>query len=732
MTKHVAIESCTISRRRFLVGTGALSIGIAFGGLPRNAFAAGELTPNAWVSIGADGIVTIMSAPQDIGQGTKTALPAALAEDLDADWSKVRVVQSPANPALYGNPKIFGQMRTLGSLAVMGYYEPVRLAGAQARKVLIANAATMLSVPADELTTEPGMVVHAKSGRKLGYGEIAKSATVPNPLPKVTAADLKPLAQCRLIGKDLPRVDIPEKVTGKAIYGHDVQLPGMLYGAVLFSPVEGEKPMKIDDKAAKAVKGIVAIVPLADGVGVVGDTVEGTQKAKRALKVKWSNGSMVRKYNSAKVLEDYRAIAHDQNQAGVDMVKSGDAAAALKGAAKVIAADFYADHIAHTQMEPLNATAKVDGDKVELWLSNQSPSATMFACAMAVGTKPENVTVHSQLVGGAFGRTSDDADHAAYAAQLAKAVPGRPVKMIWTREDDFRNDKFRQLAAQRVEVGLDKANNIVGWRHRIVAEAYFARVAPPLVKIFHGQDIVSAGDGDFRYAVPAHLVQYVATHRGFETGAWRGTASGYTKFAIETMIDEVAAMKGVDPVAFRLSLLEKEPRGRKVIETVAKMADWDKKREGRALGIGYSDARGSYTAAVAEISFNRRTGVIKVHKVWAAIDPGVALQPANIVAQAEGSITMALGASLFERVDVKHGRPGASNFDGYRVPRMSDVPEIKVEVISTDNPPTGVGEVFIPQLAPAIANAFAKLTGGKRLRQLPMSPERVKAVLRGA
>jgi isoquinoline 1-oxidoreductase beta subunit len=304
--------------------------------------------------------------------------------------------------------------------------------------------------------------------------------------------------------------------------------------------------------------------------------------------------------------------------------------------------------------------------------------------------------------------------------------------MIWTREDDFRNDKFRQLAAQRVEVALDKANNIVGWRHRIVAEAYFARVAPPLVKIFHGQDIVSAGDGDFRYAVPAHLVQYVATHRGFETGAWRGTASGYTKFAIETMIDEVAAMKGVDPVAFRLSLLEKEPRARKVIETVAKMADWDKKREGRALGIGYSDARGSYTAAVAEISFNRKTGVIKVHKVWAAIDPGIALQPANIVAQAEGSITMALGASLFERVDVKHGKPGASNFDGYRVPRMSDVPEIKVEVISTDNPPTGVGEVFIPQLAPAIANAVARLTGGKRLRQLPMTPERVKAVLRGA
>jgi isoquinoline 1-oxidoreductase beta subunit len=508
-------------------------------------------------------------------------------------------------------------------------------------------------------------------------------------------------------------------------------LPGMLYGAILFSPVEGEKPEKIDDKAAKAVKGIVAIVPLADGIGVIGDTFEGTQKAKRALKVRWSNASMARKYNSAKVLDDYRAIAHDQSQAGVDMIKVGDAAAAIKGAAKVVAADFYADHVAHMQLEPLNATAKVDGDKVEVWLSNQSPSATMIAIALTLGTKPENVTVHSQLIGGAFGRTSDDADHAAYAALLAKAVPGRPVKMIWTREDDFRNDKFRALAAQRVEVGLDKANNIVGWRQRIVAEAYFARVAPPLVKVFHGQDVVSAGDADFRYGVPAHLAQYIATQRGFAVGAWRGTASGYTKFAIETMIDEVAALKKVDPVAFRLSLLEKEPRARKVIQTVAQMADWGKKRSGRALGIGYSDARGSYTGAVAEISFNRKTGVIKVHKVWTAIDPGVAVQPANIVAQAEGSITMALGAALFERVDVKNGRLSASNFDRYRVPRMGDAPEIKVEVISTDNPPTGVGEVFVPQLAPAIANAMFQLTG-KRLRALPMTPDRVKQALRGA
>jgi isoquinoline 1-oxidoreductase subunit beta len=580
-------------------------------------------------------------------------------------------------------------------------------------------------------SASPGAVVHAKSGRKLGYGEIAKSAKVPDPLPVVSAADLKPLAQCRLIGKSLPRVDIPEKVNGKAIYGIDVQLPGMLYGAVLFSPVEGERPERIDDSAAKAVKGVVSIVPLSDAVGIVGETVEATIKAKAALKVVWSTGSKVRGYSSVKVLEDYRAIAYDESRTGVDMLKSGDAAAAIKGAAKVLAADFYSDHVAHAQLEPLSATAKVDGGEVELWLSNQSPSATLFDCARAAGIAEDKITLHSTLLGGGFGRTSDDGDHAAYAVRLAKAVPGRPVKMIWTREDDFRNDKFRPVAVQRVEIGLDASHNIVGWRQRIVADSHFARVAPPLLKHLEGRDIVTAGGGDFRYGVPAHHVEYLQTDLGFEIGPWRGTASGYTKFAIETVIDEIAALKGVDPVAFRLSLLNAQPRAQKAIETAARMADWGKKRTGRGLGIGYSDALDSYSVAIAEISVESDTGVVKVHKVWAAIDAGIALQPGNIVAQVEGGIVMAIGAALYERVDVKAGELQAANFDLYRVPRMADAPEIAVEVISTDNPPTGVGETFLSPVAPAIANAVAQLTG-KRLRHLPMTPDRVKSALQAA
>lgn len=333
--------------------------------------------------------------------------------------------------------------------------------------------------------------------------------------------------------------------------------------------------------------------------------------------------------------------------------------------------------------------------------------------------------MHSQYLGGGFGRTSDDADHIGYAIMLAKAVPGRPVKMIWSREDDIRNNVFRPVAAQHVSVGLDAAGNIVGWRHRIVAPSHFGRLGPPVLEHFGGQDIVTAGDADFRYAVPAQLVEWIRAERGFDIGPWRGTAAGYTKFAIEVTLDELAAMQGVDPVQYRLALLKNEPRAAKVIETVAEMAGWTRKRPGRGLGIGYSDSRGSYVAEIAEVSLDEKSGRIKVHEIWAAVDAGVAVQPRNLANQIEGAALMGLSAALYEQINVENGEVKEVNFDRYRVLRMSDVPPVAVKVISTDNHPTGVGEIGVGPIAPAIANAVAQLTG-KRLRQLPMLPERVK------
>jgi isoquinoline 1-oxidoreductase beta subunit len=372
-------HTLALSRRSFLVSTGAFSIAVAFGTRLDSAEAAAPFSPNAWVTIGEDGIVTIVAPMVEMGQGVRTSLPLILAEDLDADWSKVRVSETPDNDQIYGNPLfkvLFGseQLQTVGSFSVTGYYEKLRLTGAQARKVLLVNAAAAWNVPIEELKTEPGIVVHAKSGRKISYGDIAKTATVPNPLPEVTKADLKPSSQFRLIGHDVGRVDVPLKVNGTAQYGIDVQIPGMLYAAILFPEVQYEKAEQIDDTAAKAIKGVLKIVPLPSGVGVIAETPEAAMKAKKLLKVTWSKSTPAQTYDDDRVLQDYRAIAADWSQTGVPMVTKGDADAAVKGAAKVLTADFFSDHVSHVCMEPLNVTVRVDNGVIDVWSGNQAPT----------------------------------------------------------------------------------------------------------------------------------------------------------------------------------------------------------------------------------------------------------------------------------------------------------------------------------------------------------------------
>ena len=727
MTEH--IQASAFSRRGFLIGSGSAAIAVAFGTIANGAAeAAGSANIGTWITIADDGIVTIIAPASEMGQGTRTTLPLILAEDLDADWSKVRVVQAGASNELYGNPKFNNQQQTVGSYSVTGYYEKMRLAGAQARKVLLAHAAAVWKVPVDELTTEPGVVVHAKSNRKIGYGELAKTATVPDPLPAVTKADLKPASQFRLIGKDIGRVDVPSKVNGTAQYGMDVQLPGLLYGAVLYPDVQHEKPLQIDDTAAKAMKGVVKIVPLPFGVGVIAETVEGAMRAKEALKVSWSKTTPAQSYTEDKILAEYRALAEDWSKPGVDMVKKGDADAAIKGSAKVLAAEYFSDHVSHVCMEPLNATVRVSGDKVEVWSGSQAPVVMKILASIGAGTTPDKVTVNTMLLGGGFGRRSDG-DDVMHATMLAKAADGRPVKMIWNRSDDMMNDKFRPLTAQRVEIGLDAKGDVVGWRHRIVNETYLGRVLPlPVFKAIGEHDEVSGGGGEMSYAVANHRVEWVRAARGVDVGAWRGIAAGYTKFAIETLVDELAAGKGMDPVAYRIAMLKDDPRAQAVVKTVADMARWGEQRQGRALGFAYSDALHSHTAAAVEISVDDKTGAITVHHIWAAVDAGLAVQPRNIEAQMRSAMVFGLGAALKEQIHIKDGVVQERNFDAYPVMRMSEIPPMDVKVISNDAEPTGIGEAGVPVIAPAIANAVAQLSG-KRLRHLPMTPDRVKQAL---
>lgn len=737
MSNSFALQSRAISRRSFLITAGGFGVAVTFGGYSGSATGAsvgaaveGTYRPNAWVTIAADGTVSIMSPGAEMGQGIMTTLPLLIAEEMDADWDKVRVVQAPSDAKTFGNPGFYGIQLTGGSESTRGYYDLLRLTGAQTRKVILASAAGMLNVPTVELTTEPGRVVHARSGRSLGYGEIAANGALPDPLPQATDADLKPADQWRYIGRrDIPRVDVPSKVDGSAMYGIDVQLPGMLYGAVLRAPVQGERPETIADADAKAVPGIRRIVPLSYGVGIIGETVEAVLRAKERLDVTWSTSSRVRAYTSQRLLEHYRSVARDPSQTGVEAFSKGDVDAATANAATVIAVDYMSDLVCHATMEPMNATALVKGDTVEIWAPTQGPTGTQRFAAEVVGTTPEKVKVNTTLLGGGFGRKAE-ADFIVDAVSLAREVEGRPVKVIWSREDDIRHDKFRPLEAQHIQVALDADGNITAWRHRIVADSIFARTNSDLFARAGGHDDVVTEGAHFNYAIPSHRIEYIRQDNGLDIGFWFAVGVGYTRFGIECVIDEIAAARGIDPVKLRLELLKEQPRARNVIETVARMAEWDRERDGRGLGLAYSDAFGSHCAQIAEVSLDRETGVIRVHKVWCAVDPGIAIQPRHIEGMMIVGITNGTGHALFEQVNIVDGEVKEGNFDTYRVIRMSEAPEIEVAVVPTPGSPVGgMGQVGLPPVGPAIANAVARLAGGVRLRHYPFLPERVKAAL---
>ncbi|MGO6998618.1 molybdopterin cofactor-binding domain-containing protein [Rhizobium leguminosarum] len=738
MTKTSLPRAVALSRRSFLVTVGGTAVTVAFASLSSVALeaataqaATGDFTPNVWVTIASDGIVSIISPASEMGQGVMTSVPLLIAEDMDADWDMVRIVQAPADAEKYGNPNFRGAQLTAGSDTTRGYYLPLRLVGAQTRKILLAIAADRLNLPVGELTTEPSRVVHPPSGRSLGYGEIAATGELPDVLPQVSEADLRPIDQCRYIGRmDVNRIDVPSKVNGTAKFGIDVELPDMLYGAVLRSPVPGEAPESIDDAAARAVKGVIQVVPLRNGVGIIGESYDAARRAKEVLNVTWTNSSLVRRYNSTRLVEAYRDVGRDLAQAGViSHTQGADAAAAIAGAARVIAADYLNDHVHHVTMEPMNATALVSNDSVEVWAPTQGPGTAQDLAARIGGTTPDKVKVHTTLLGGGFGRRAEQ-DFVIEAVLLANAVQGRPVKVIWSREDDVRHGKYRPLAAQHLQVGLDASGNIVGWHHRLVADSILARISKDRFQRAGGQDSLVTDGTIHNYRVPAHLVQFVRQDNGQDVGSWRAVGNGYTKFAIECVIDEVAAAKGVDPVAFRLELLSEQPRARKVIEAVAAMAEWDRPRDGRALGIAYSDAFEAHCAEVAEVSLDRESGEIQVHNVWCAIDPGVAIQPLNIEAQVAGAIVHGASHALYEQLNIVDGEVQESNLDTYRVMRMSEMPQIHVRIMPTpENRPAGIGEAGLPPVGPAIANAVARLTGGVRLRHYPFLPERVKAAL---
>lgn len=716
------LQAPSVSRRSFLLGSGGLALGLSFGltqselALAQTPSAAG-FGPNSWINIGLDGQVTLMSPASEMGQGTMTAMPLLLAEEMDLDWSQVTVVQAPSDPKRFGNPKFGGGMITGASRTVQGYYEPLRLAGAQARLVMVNAAAQAMGVPAAELRTEASRVIHS-SGRAMTYADIAKVAAVPAELPKVDKSMLKPMAQFRLIGKDIPRVDVPAKSSGQALYGIDQRLPGMLWASVLRAPVQGEVPESVDDTAALAVQGVKKVVRLPYGVAVVADSFYTAKTARDQLKVVWSQKAKARAQNSDTMRAEYVKRAQNLDDKGVDFIRHGDAAARLAGAVKTFSATYTSEMVSHICLEPMNCTARVDGDKIEVWAPAQSATFVSGAVAGAAGFKPENIKVNITLLGGGFGRRVE-ADYAADVALVAKAMPGTPIQVIWTREDDMTHDKYRPMTGQHLVAGVDAKGKMVGLLHRVVSEGVYARVAPPAFKAAGGKDAPVMEGAEITYDLADHHVQFMIEERGIQAGFWRAVGPGYIKFAIETLVDEVARGVKADPLAYRMDMLSKNPRGQAVLKAVGEMSQWGKAKlpKGHALGLAFSDAWNTYCGMVVQVSIVK--GRPKVHKVWSAVDCGHALQPQNVQAQIEGSVIFGLSAALHERMDFKAGEPQQVNLNTYQVLRAHEAPEVFVKVMPTDNPPGGIGEVGLPPVAPAIANAIASLNG-KRLRALPL------------
>jgi len=738
-TSYASISGCqNLSRRQVMIGVAGLTFAVALARLedalaaaPSAEMAGRPLSP--WVSIATDGSISIMSPATEMGQGSTTSLPLIIAEELDADWSKVRIVPAPPIEALYGNPGFAGQMYTAGSNAVTSYFRPLRIFGAQVRRVLMDNAARKLGVPIEELITEPSVVVHAKSGRKLGYGDIAAFADVPAKAPEVKPESLKKPSQFRLISKDVMRVELPNKVNGSAKYAIDVQVPGMIYGVVLRSPVEGGGPDRVDESKLKAIDGVIRIVGLPYGVGVLAESAWAALAARRALDgaVTWTRTGMGWGFDSDAGMEAFAAAASNLKAPATDWDRQGNAPDEMTKAATVLEATYRCDYAYHAQMEPLNAIASVSpaGDAVELWCGTQSQSLAVEATAKVLGIPRDKVKLNYYLMGGGFGRRGHrDEEFIVDAVLLAKEA-GKPVKVLWTREDDVRNGRFRPITAHHLRAGLDATGKLVAWHHRVAGD----RVTPYMDSVRFqqagGKDNILMRGVELRsYDIPHQATDQLYRDTGVRTSPLRGIGFTANKFVTEAFLDEIAAKRGIDPVALRLELLKNTPRGRKVVERVAEMANWGKKREGRGLGFAFIDYSGTLTAGIAEASIDRSNGQIRVHNFWCTLDCGVAVQPDNVVAQTESSIVYGLGMALSERITIKDGAVEQSNFYDYRVPRMNEVPMMHIEVIATDNHPTGVGQMATPLVAPAISGAVAQLTGA-RLRHTPFTPERVKKAL---
>lgn len=718
--------SQSVSRRDFLKSSSGVALFIGVSGILPQLISCKDTTAvreqltkhslTAWVQLTEEGDLTLYNPAAEMGQGSMTSLPLLFAEEMDADWSKVHVEFSPQISEIYGGKgwapgsKL---MFTVGSRTTNSYYHTMRKAGAQARYVLLNSAALYWEVPVSELTTSNGMVFHEKTNKKIGYGGLVPFLAIPEVLPDFTEEELKQPQDFRLVGKDIPRTEIPAKVNGTAQFAMDIHLPHMVYGVLERGKRHGAQPTLLNEAEILQQEGILRVVPYAYAIGIVASTLEQALKAKSLLRIEWS-ASEASGFDSQEVYKAYEKIA-EQGDTGKVVSEKGDIANAMRGAKKIYTEDFKNDYVYHAQLEPLNAVVQVakDFQEATVWVGSQQGRDTKLGVPDLLGIPPEKVTVHLQYLGGGFGRRSMN-DFVEECAVLAKEMAPSPVKLVWTREDDVTHGAFRPISLQRLAIGVDGQGQIDGLSHMVIGD---------------GGNLVASGVHNNHYTIPNQFAEWRETSHGVRLKHWRAVGHGPNKFAIECMLDSVAHDQQLDPVALRRALMRNSPRALATLEKVVELSDWfGKVPQGRAKGIAFVE-HGSMGTGVCEISVDRTTGKIKVHRFWIALDAGVIVQPDNVKAQMEGGIVMGMSSVLSERITLVDGEVQQSNFHDYHLLRMEDIPDsIETALIASTETPEGVGETATPMVAGAIANAFLKLTG-KRLLHLPFTPERVLAVL---
>jgi isoquinoline 1-oxidoreductase subunit beta len=706
-------------RRLFLRNTARMTGGLVlFMSLPpgiggAKAARATRSDLNAWLRIGSDDSITVLVDRSEMGQGVYTALPTLLAEELEVDLSRIQVEAAPVGAA-YVNALNGGQI-TGTSNSIPEAWEKLRKAGAQARMMLVAAAAQMWHVEPSQCEAKDGKVTSSR-GRTARYGELAEAAAK-IPVPK--EVKLKEASGFRLIGKPLPRLDTPPKVDGSAEFGLDVRLPGMLYAVIALCPTIGGKAASVDSEAALKMPGVRRVMHGADGVIVVADHFWQARKARDALRISWDPGSNSGLDNAAvRSMLDQAADAGP----GISALKSEDVAAALKGgnaaaarkkAARTFAAVYELPLLAHATMEPMNCTADVKADRCDVYVGTQVQQLTQAAAAAAAGLKAEQVNVHTTLLGGGFGRRLE-VDFVPAAVEASKAV-GRPVKLVWTREDDMSHDLYRPPAREEVLAGLDEKGRLVAWSLHITSPSITARFDPTNKDPF---DSVIEYVQNFPYQVPNFDVRYTRREIGIGVGYLRSVSHAANCFAIESSMDELASAASSKPLEFRLQLLAGKARHTRVLNMAAERSGWGRAPQGRHLGIAFMEGYGSCIAQVADISIEQ--GRLKVQKITCVVDCGQVVNQRIVESQIESGIVYGLSAALWGDVTLRNGRVQQSNFNDYRVLRLNETPELEVHVLPGDGPPGGVGELAVPPVAPAICNAIFAATG-KRLRSLPIN-----------